>query len=288
MNCDRIRRLMVFGALCLSVAGCNERQQQGKNASGQTAPTQQENGSSHTAPADSDRAKTRTMPPDSASHPAVSTQVGVDDQNSATKPASETPPAYEAIQEGTPNAPPSTPDSSDVGPIVTPTPPPGTLPTIALTAAHRATCKVFVGDALPPLNVTDLDGNSVPLDKSYGSRLTLVVFWQHNDADGVEALSDLEQLVVAPYGHRGVRAVAIHAGAANEEVKSLVQQKHIDVPMFVDADGSALAQVSDDVRGLMPRLFLIDSAGRILWFDIEYSRTTRRDLDAALRYLTRQ
>jgi peroxiredoxin len=93
--------------------------------------------------------------------------------------------------------------------------------------------------------------------------------------------------MLAPYGDRGVRAVAIHAGDAVAEVKSIAERLQLAFPMLVDADFAAFSQVTDAPRGLMPRMFLVDAGGRILWFDIEYSRTTRRDLDRALRYLTR-
>ncbi len=33
----------------------------------------------------------------------------------------------------------------------------------------------------------------------------------------------------------------------------------------------------------MPRTYLVDSQGKILWFDMEYSRSTRRDLRDAIR-----
>jgi hypothetical protein len=32
----------------------------------------------------------------------------------------------------------------------------------------------------------------------------------------------------------------------------------------------------------MPRTYLLDPTGKILWFDVEYSRSTRRDLSEAL------
>lgn len=167
-------------------------------------------------------------------------------------------------------------------------PPPGALPEVALTAAHRATCKVLIGDALPTVTLADLDGTAAPLDKLLGERLTVVMFAQHDDPDAVEALSDFGPLVLARYGDRGVRAIAIHVGDAAAEVKSIAGRHRLAFPLLLDADGSALAQVTDDPKGLMPRIFLVDSGGRILWFDIEYSRTTRRDLDRALRSLTRQ
>jgi hypothetical protein len=35
----------------------------------------------------------------------------------------------------------------------------------------------------------------------------------------------------------------------------------------------------------LPRTYLLDSSGKILWFDLEYSRSTRRELNQAIRYV---
>jgi hypothetical protein len=34
----------------------------------------------------------------------------------------------------------------------------------------------------------------------------------------------------------------------------------------------------------LPRTYLLDASGKILWFDIEYSRTTRQQLLSAIRF----
>jgi peroxiredoxin len=180
-----------------------------------------------------------------------------------------------------------TADETGDKPVEIAPPPPGAFPDIALSAAHRSTCKLFIGDQLRLPALADLDGSAVELEKLFGARATVVMFWQHDDPDAVEALTDFGPLMLAPYGDRGVRAVAIHAGDAVAEVKSIAERLQLAFPMLVDADFAAFSQVTDAPRGLMPRMFLVDAGGRILWFDIEYSRTTRRDLDRALRYLTR-
>ena len=54
-------------------------------------------------------------------------------------------------------------------------------------------------------------------------------------------------------------------------------------PTLLDADGKAFAQIGSEK---MPRTFLLDPQGKILWFDIEYSLSTRRELHQALRSVT--
>ena len=49
-----------------------------------------------------------------------------------------------------------------------------------------------------------------------------------------------------------------------------------------DADGKAFAQIGS---GRFPRTYLLDPSGKIVWFDIEYSLATRRELHQALRVI---
>jgi len=52
---------------------------------------------------------------------------------------------------------------------------------------------------------------------------------------------------------------------------------------LLDTSGSALAQVGSVA---LPRLYVLDPAGQIVWFDIEYSESTRRELSQTLGVLT--
>jgi hypothetical protein len=52
-------------------------------------------------------------------------------------------------------------------------------------------------------------------------------------------------------------------------------------PCLLDQKGAYFAQVAKDTR--MPRIFLLDAAGKVLWFDVEYSRFSRRDLNRSIR-----
>ena len=52
---------------------------------------------------------------------------------------------------------------------------------------------------------------------------------------------------------------------------------------LVDADGKAFAEVGKEK---MPRTFVLDADGKIVWFDISYTLATRRELHDSLRVLT--
>ena len=50
---------------------------------------------------------------------------------------------------------------------------------------------------------------------------------------------------------------------------------------IISPDYHPLAKIAKDKR--MPRTFLLDATGRVLWFDVEYSRPSRRDLIQSIR-----
>ncbi len=65
------------------------------------------------------------------------------------------------------------------------------------------------------------------------------------------------------------------AAAARENATAVP----VKFPILLDAHGSLLAMVA--LAGL-PRTYLLDASGKILWFDMEYSRSTRNDLIQAI------
>jgi hypothetical protein len=53
---------------------------------------------------------------------------------------------------------------------------------------------------------------------------------------------------------------------------------------LLDSKGELFARIAKDPKlKWMPRTYLLDAGGRILWFDVEYSRPMRRDLVEAIR-----
>jgi hypothetical protein len=91
--------------------------------------------------------------------------------------------------------------------------------------------------------------------------------------------------VVDPFGPFGVNSVTVNVGDPAASVQAAGAQVGAAFPMLLDADGAALATVG---ANKLPRTYLLDPAGRILWFDIEYSESTRRHLrNAILWHLTR-
>lgn len=156
-------------------------------------------------------------------------------------------------------------------------------PRVVLSRAHEQTCLVNVGDVLPSLALHRVSGDPVALDELRGDKLTVVVFWSNREVFGREEFRRLAAEVALPFQHLGVKVVAVNVGDPAEqiEVDELTEEA---LTCVLDSDGSALAQIA---TGKLPRTYLVDGKGRVLWFDIEYSRTMRRQLRNAIFYFSR-
>ena len=160
-----------------------------------------------------------------------------------------------------------------------------TMPKVNLTEHHAAMCLVGVGDAFPDLQLSDLVGQKHTLSQLFGDKLTLVVFWNGSEPTALEELADLARYHQRRFADRGLAIVAINTGDPAQLAGELAEQAGAAITILSDADGSALKQVA---TAKVPRSYLLDPTGRIVWFDLEYSPTTRRDMVQAIRYLLAQ
>jgi peroxiredoxin len=154
------------------------------------------------------------------------------------------------------------------------------IPQVVLSERHAELCNIQVGDAMPAIQLPDLDGNQRELASLYGEKLTVVFFWKGDRALARSALADLGPDVTVPYAGRGVTVVGIAVEDTSEAAQQHVAQARVPFLNLLDTDGMAFAAVGSE---RLPRTYLLDAEGRILWFDIEYSRSTRRELQQAIR-----
>lgn len=162
---------------------------------------------------------------------------------------------------------------------------PGTQPPqVWLSAEHSAMCRVRVGDSLPPMKLPRLAGEETELASLHGSLATVVVFWHEDAWMSRTALSDLQQEIAAKYPAAEVSVVGIAVGTPKKTVDQTVQTAEVKFPQLLDADGKAFGRVG---MVLLPRIYVLDAEGKILWFDIEYSESTRREIGWTLAALTK-
>jgi hypothetical protein len=158
-----------------------------------------------------------------------------------------------------------------------PAAPPAVAPKVVLSAAHAKASKVRVGEALPAAEVKDAAGQARPLAGLRGQGLTAFVFWNNDHRVSAEAVRRLPKLLAAV---KGITIVAIHSGKAT----AAPPMPAADSPVIhaTDAASAALSAVCTD--GKVPRIYLVDKAGLILWLDIEFSIDTERHIQDAARF----
>ena len=155
------------------------------------------------------------------------------------------------------------------------------MPQVSMTHEHADACRVKVGDSFPAADLKDVAGQPKPLAALRGPKLTVVVFWNGKKANAREELADLEPTILARFGTSGLGIVGVNSGDDPQLASELAKQAGASFPVLCDPDQTLLAQVAP---GKVPATYLLDSAGKVLWFDIEYSRSTRRELAEAIRY----
>ena len=156
------------------------------------------------------------------------------------------------------------------------------IPKVNLTKDDAATCLVKVGDAMPEGQLPRPDGTEFPLRSLFGNKATVVLFWSSANPYARQALRRLGGDVFGPFGDKGVGVVAIDVKdspeVARKTASELAATKSANA-LLLDPDGAYFAKVATEK---LPRVYLLDPTGKILWFDIEYSGVTRANLQLAI------
>jgi peroxiredoxin len=160
---------------------------------------------------------------------------------------------------------------------------PAEMPPVVFSKGHEALCRVKVGDTMPEITLPRITGGgSTTLAELAGEKATVVVFWSANRRMAREQLMDLPGDVVELFGDRGVAVVGIAVNESDSSADAALRRVGADFPNLIDGDGKAFEKVGAE---RLPQTYLLDPQGKILWFDIEYSLATRRELYQALRAL---
>jgi peroxiredoxin len=155
------------------------------------------------------------------------------------------------------------------------------IPKVLMSKADEAVCKVKVGDAMPAIDLPKLGGSSkAKMSDLLGKKGTVVIFWKSDRRMTQQQLADLGPDVVEPFGRQGVAVVGVAVDKLAKDAEATVKKSGATFPNLHDADGTAFAQVGS---GRFPRTYVLDPNGKIVWFDIEYSLATRREMHRTLR-----
>jgi peroxiredoxin len=136
---------------------------------------------------------------------------------------------------------------------------------------------------MPEIQLEQVGGGERKLTDLLGEKATVVVFWKADRQMARQELADLGPDVLEPYGEAGLAVVVIAVGETPRQAQEASQATGAGFPMLLDPNGEAFAKVG---TAKLPRTYMLDPRGKILWFDIEYSLATRRELHQALRVIT--
>ena len=74
--------------------------------------------------------------------------------------------------------------------------------------------------------------------------------------------------------------IGVNVGQSSEEAQRAISAAGAKFPQRFDPHGTALAKIATK---RLPRTYLLDAKGNIVWLDNEYSTFTRRELRMAVR-----
>jgi len=214
-------------------------------------------------------------------------QVAVGPQSLTTNGPIETPPSiFETPTIERPNVRESrSPDGAEMQVKMLATASDPVAPRVVLSESHRKTCRATTGDVVPDLIVTDIEGAHHQFARLLSDRLTVVLFWTEQSAAGLEQFRRLPVDVLAEFAVRGVSVIAVNVGGEVARVRELTGDAADKIVSLVDVDGALFHQLA---TSLLPRTYVLDKDRTILWFDIEYSQSTQRDLVNALTFFLNQ
>ncbi|MCE9554084.1 MAG: redoxin domain-containing protein [Planctomycetes bacterium] len=158
---------------------------------------------------------------------------------------------------------------------------PPAMPQVLMSEKHRKACKVFVGDTLPEMELSDLAGKKRKLSAEYGKQLTVICLFGGKLPTEEQELMDLATEVVDRYG-KEVAVIGVAVGQSSDSAAAHVKKLGVKFPVFTDTDRKAYDAVATDY---LPRTYLVDPTGKILWLDMEYSASTRRQINDAIRHV---
>jgi peroxiredoxin len=167
--------------------------------------------------------------------------------------------------------------------VETPKPPePKAIPKVSLSAETQAATRVKVGDKLPGGEMPDLAGKAQAVEKLLGPKLTVLFFWTADNRHAVTELEDLQADVFQPLAAKGVQVVGVNVDQDAAKARQAVERAGAKFSVLLDPGKKYFDKLATDKP---TRTYLIDASGVVRWFDVEYSRTTARDLLAGIEFI---
>jgi peroxiredoxin len=126
-----------------------------------------------------------------------------------------------------------------------------------LAAAGSAGAALRIGDSVPSMILSGVDGTPVRILESFKGKVVILHFWQIGCSSCRQEMPTMDQLY-GQYRKRGLEVLAIHIGQKKETVKAFAAELRISYPILIDTGGKSAATygVTD-----VPRTYIVDRSG---------------------------
>lgn len=154
-------------------------------------------------------------------------------------------------------------------------------PRILLSQSHQESSIKQVGDSVGDATVVDIDEKSHKLTDLLSDRLTVLIFWSDRSLTASEQFARIPVDVLGAFARHRVKVIAVNVGGDTVTTRKLTGDAADKIVSLVDADAKLFKQFA---KSKLPRTYVIDKNGNILWYDLEYSLSMRRELSNALAW----
>lgn len=154
-------------------------------------------------------------------------------------------------------------------------------PIVIMSSRHKATCLKVIGDKIGNVEVTDITKSNHKLSELLSDKLTVLIFWQEQSLPAMEQFRRIPVEILGSYAKHRVKVITANVGGGLEQTRKITGDAADKIVSLVDSDSKLFQQFA---KSHIPRTYLLDKDGKILWFDMEYSKSTRRELNAAIDY----
>lgn len=166
------------------------------------------------------------------------------------------------------------------------------MPEIFLLGAQKKMCKVSQGEKMPDFALRDLEGEEHTLSSVLKQKLTVVFFWNAGEKEprSFEEEQSFNALKYLEYNSQNqsddVHFVFLNVGQNSDAIRKALEAREVKIPVLMDMEKTLYNKIA---TGILPRIYLLDKQGRILWFDVGFQYPkTYNDLKSAIRFVLKQ
>lgn len=127
------------------------------------------------------------------------------------------------------------------------------------------------GDKVPAFTI-EADDGSVFTSEKLQNKISVIIFFNTNCSDCKRELPDIETFYQSVKDVPVFNFIAISRGQTSEDVRSFFSQNNITIPFFPDPERKVYSLFA---QSIIPRVYLIDKKGIIIWEETEDINWTR-------------